>query len=79
MDPGRHRVTASGPGVGVWGTDIDVPSDGAVHRVLNPMPLYLGGDVVSSSANGLGHDVHERLADMDALGSIASNCALFQT
>ena len=36
VDPGRHHVTASGPGVGVWAMDVDVPSDGAVHRVLIP-------------------------------------------
>ena len=33
---------------------------GQTHRVLNPLPLFLGGDVVSSSNNGLGRGVRER-------------------
>ncbi len=33
--------------------------DGPVRRVLNPLPLYLGGDVLSSSDNGLQRDVRE--------------------
>ena len=33
---------------------------GRVHRVLNPMPLYLGGDVLASSSNGLDPGVLER-------------------
>ncbi|MEO8184038.1 MAG: tetratricopeptide repeat protein [Deltaproteobacteria bacterium] len=42
VDPGRHRVTASGPGVGVWATNIDVPSDGAVHSVTIPRGAEVG-------------------------------------
>ncbi|MFZ4717973.1 MAG: hypothetical protein ACOYMR_01025 [Ilumatobacteraceae bacterium] len=34
-------------------------SDGPVRRVLNPMPLYLGGDVLASSDNGLVEGVKE--------------------
>ena len=34
-------------------------SDGPVRRVLNPLPLYLGGDVLSSSDNGLLAGVRE--------------------
>ncbi len=34
-------------------------ADGPVRRVLNPMPLYLGGDVLSSSSNGLAPGVRE--------------------
>jgi hypothetical protein len=34
--------------------------DGSVNRVLNPLPLYLGGDVLSSSDNRLGSGVRER-------------------
>ncbi len=33
--------------------------DGPLRRVLNPLPLYLGGDVLSSSDNGLQRDVRE--------------------
>ncbi len=33
--------------------------DSPVRRVLNPLPLYLGGDVLSSSDNGLQKDVRE--------------------
>ncbi len=33
---------------------------GRTHRVLNPLPLFLGGDVLSSSNNGLGQGVRER-------------------
>lgn len=36
VDPGVHRIRASGPGLEAWTTDIDVPSDGAVHQVLIP-------------------------------------------
>jgi hypothetical protein len=36
VDPGIHRVRASGPGLEQWTTDIDVPSDGAVHQVMVP-------------------------------------------
>ena len=36
VDPGVHRIRASGPGLDAWTTDIDVPSDGAVHQVLIP-------------------------------------------
>ncbi len=32
---------------------------GPVRRVLNPLPLYLGGDVLASSDNGLQQGVHE--------------------
>lgn len=31
-----------------------------VHRVLNPLPLFLGGDVISSSDNQLGGGARER-------------------
>ncbi len=34
-------------------------SGGRVRRVLNPLPLYLGGDVVASSDNGLQEGVKE--------------------
>lgn len=34
-------------------------SGGPVRRVLNPLPLYLGGDVIASSNNGLQADVRE--------------------
>ncbi len=34
--------------------------EGRTHRVLNPLPLFLGGDVLSSSNNGLGRGVRER-------------------
>ncbi len=34
-------------------------SGGPVRRVLNPLPLYLGGDVLSSSNNGLQRGVKE--------------------
>jgi hypothetical protein len=40
--------------------------DGAVHRVLNPLPLYLGGDVISSSSNGLGRNVREQADTREA-------------
>lgn len=33
--------------------------NGPVRRVLNPLPLYLGGDVLSSSDNGLQREVRE--------------------
>ena len=33
--------------------------DGPVRRVLNPLPLYLGGDVLASSDNGLQQGVRE--------------------
>lgn len=33
--------------------------DSPVRRVLNPLPLYLGGDVLASSDNGLQQGVHE--------------------
>lgn len=33
---------------------------GRVRRVLDPMPLFLGGDVIASSDNGLSPDVRER-------------------
>jgi len=36
IDPGVHRVRASGPGLSDWSTDIDIPSDGSVHQVLIP-------------------------------------------
>jgi hypothetical protein len=36
VDPGIHRVRASGPDLEQWTTDIDVPSDGAVHQVMIP-------------------------------------------
>jgi hypothetical protein len=57
--------------------------DGAVRRVLNPMPLFLGGDVLSSSDNGLTErnqesaDPRERraaeLVDQIAAGSPVSS------
>lgn len=34
--------------------------NGRVRRVLNPMPLFLGGDVIASSDNGLSPNVRER-------------------
>lgn len=34
--------------------------DGRVRRVLSPLPLYFGGDVLASSDNGLQADVRER-------------------
>lgn len=34
--------------------------DGRIRRVLNPMPLFLGGDVIASSDSGLSGDVRER-------------------
>ncbi len=34
--------------------------DGRVRRVLSPLPLYFGGDVLASSDNGLEADVRER-------------------
>lgn len=34
--------------------------EGAVRRVLNPMPLFLGGDVLAASDNGLESGVQER-------------------
>ncbi|MGA9279108.1 hypothetical protein, partial [Ilumatobacter sp.] len=33
---------------------------GRVRRVLNPLPLFLGGDVLAASNNGLGRGVRER-------------------
>jgi hypothetical protein len=36
VDPGLHRVRASGPDLGQWATEIDVPADGALHRVTIP-------------------------------------------
>ena len=34
--------------------------NGRIRRVLNPMPLFLGGDVIASSDSGLSADVRER-------------------
>ena len=36
IDPGAHRLRASGPGLSEWSTDLDIPADGAVHQVLIP-------------------------------------------
>lgn len=38
--------------------NLTLPGDGT-RRVLNPLPLHLGGDVLSSSDNGLQDDVRE--------------------
>jgi hypothetical protein len=37
VDPGLHRVRASGPGLRDWATEVTVPSDGGVHRVAIPV------------------------------------------
>jgi hypothetical protein len=49
VDPGRHRVRASGPDLGQWATEIDIPADGAVHQVLIP------GDTEGSFFTPLNH------------------------
>jgi hypothetical protein len=58
----RERITAE-PGTVValpWYQYFNLSiSGGPVRRVLNPMPLYLGGDVVASSDNGLQRGVRE--------------------
>ncbi|HKO91448.1 MAG TPA: tetratricopeptide repeat protein [Polyangiaceae bacterium] len=36
IDPGVHRVRASGPDLGEWSTEVRIPSDPALHQVLIP-------------------------------------------
>lgn len=45
--------------------------DGPVRRVLNPMPLYLGSDVLSSSNNGLEAGVRERADPREEVATTA--------
>jgi hypothetical protein len=90
VDPGVHHVTASGPGVGIWATDIDVPSDGAVHRVtiprseevsfLTPLNHKLAlaaagvGVVALGVGSGFALDAIAKKQDADALGCRGKQC-----
>jgi hypothetical protein len=44
---------------------------GRVRRVLNPMPLYLGGDVLAASNNGLQASVRERADPREPTADVA--------
>ncbi len=58
-----RRIVANEPGTVLalpWFQYFNLSvGDGHVHRVLNPLPLYLGGDVLASSNSGLGSGLQE--------------------